>query len=462
MQDRYDLYFREHQQEMIDTLRTLVKYPSVRGVSSTNAPFGEACADVLNTFLEISSCYGFKTKNIDSYAGTVEYGDNIRLGILGHLDVVPVGNNWTYPPFDVTQKDGALYGRGTIDDKGPTVAALFAMRAIKDLNIPLSYGVRLIAGCAEETGSEDMEYYTEKEAFPELLFTPDSQFPLINTEKGRVHGIISAPIAMTAAPCCVLSIKAGQVFNAVPDTATAVLRGFTEQEIRHVIDHTGTHGLSFSFEETEDGLTFVVHGKAAHGSTPEEGINALTGLIKILSLLPLDGCDSTQYIHALNHLFAHGETNGEHVGIACEDEISGALTLAFCCFELNDTSCTGHLDIRFPLCTNKETIMDTFRSHCTPYGFEVCCTGVEPHHVPEDSDFVQTLLSVYANVTGLDAKPIATGGGTYVHDTENGVAFGAEFPGDENNMHGADEHIDIEKWIQSAVIYAHAIETLCA
>lgn len=461
MQDNYDLYMREHQQEMIDALRTLVKHPSVRGVSSQNAPFGKPTADVLHAYLDLAESYGFHVKNYDNFAGTAEYGDHVELGILSHLDVVPTGNGWTFPPFDVTEQDGFLYGRGVIDDKGPTIAALFALRAIKDMQIPLKKGVRLIVGCAEETDQEDMDYYTDKESFPPMLFTPDADFPLINIEKGRVHATLSSYLSLTAAPCTVLAIEAGEVVNAVPDKATATLRGFSTQDVKNVIDHLGTHGLSFEFEEKESLLHITVHGKSAHASTPETGVNALTGLLMILNALPLDGCDSADTIKALATLFPFKETDGSHAGVACEDEKSGALTLALTCLKMDDDECIGHLDIRFPLCTTKDDVIYKLRELGEQHHFEVSCTGAEPHYVSENSDFVQTLLRTYTEVTGEPALPISTGGGTYVHGTENGVAFGAEFPGDDNHMHGADERIEIEKWIQTAVIYAHAIENLC-
>ncbi|MBR3289310.1 MAG: M20/M25/M40 family metallo-hydrolase, partial [Clostridia bacterium] len=175
----FETYIGAHRQEMINALRTLVQYPSVRGASLLGAPFGQPAADALQAYLKMADAAGLRTRNVDGYVGVAEWGDDPALGILSHLDVVPAGDGWTMPPFDLTERDGVLYGRGVIDDKGPTVAALFALRAVIECGVPLKRGVRLIVGCAEETGSEDIEYYAAQESFPPMVFTPDGNFPVI-------------------------------------------------------------------------------------------------------------------------------------------------------------------------------------------------------------------------------------------------------------------------------------------
>lgn len=71
-------------------------------------------------------------------------------------------------------------------------------------------------------------------------------------------------------------------------------------------------------------------------------------------------------------------------------------------------------------------------------GFRIdSCEGSEPHCTDENSEFVQSLLRVYERVTGDKGRCIAIGGGTYVHEIEGGVAFGAEFPNEDGNMHSS-------------------------
>ncbi len=461
MIDQYDQYIREHLQEMKETLRSLVQCPSVRGASSSGAPFGKDAADALQVFLDTAQSLGFETKNVDGYVGTVQLGDDPQLGILCHLDVVPAGNGWSVPPFDVTEQDGFLLGRGVIDDKGPAVAALYALKAVSESGIPLS-GVRIIAGCDEENDHSDIDYYLQQESFPPMLFTPDADFPLINIEKGRVHATLSTRLEPTAAPRAILSLDAGEAVNAVPDKAVGVIRGFDAEEVRSYIDKTPLEGISFEIEPEDDYLRITAHGKSAHASTPEQGINALTGLLTLLDAMPIGCSDDTDCIHGLCTLFPFGETDGTDAGVGCADEESGALTLAFSRIRMDEDQCVAEVDIRFPICRTKHDIFRTLSKSAERFGLDVTYTGADPHYVPTTSFLVKTLLGVYEEVTGDPGKPLAIGGGTYVHGYEGGVAFGAEFPGDDNHMHGADERLNIENWIETAVIYARAIEKLCS
>lgn len=457
----FETYIGAHRQEMIDALRTLVQYPSVRGASLSGAPFGQPAADALRAYLAMAEAAGLRTRNVDGYVGVAEWGDDPALGILSHLDVVPAGDGWTMPPFDLTERDGFLYGRGGIDDKGPTVAALFALRAVIECGVPLKRGVRLIVGCAEETGSEDLAYYAAREAFPPMVFTPDGDFPVITIEKGHVFAALTAAFERANAPRAITTITADGPINAVPGTATARLRGFDADDLRPLAE-------AFSADPAHPTLTLAHHGdeievsaqgRAAHASTPDLGVNALTGLLTWLTVLPLTPTPAHDALCALTRLFPHGETDGTAAGLACRDDESGALTLAFSRLTFSETELTAEADIRFPLCRTLAEVTDTLTASAD--GFAVKVDGVEPHHVPADSPFVQTLLEVYEQVTGERGEPLAIGGGTYVHEIPGGVAFGAEFPGDDNRMHGADERLSLARLEQMTLIYAHAIARLC-
>ena len=175
-----------YKEQMLSDLAELVAVPSVSAEPDGDAPFGNECRNVLDKFLSIAQKLGFDTVNYDNHAGSAQLGSGKpELGILGHLDVVPVtADDWATPPFTMTIKDGKAFGRGTIDDKGPTVAALYAMKAVQDAGL-LNKPVRLIVGCSEETGSElDIEHYMKCAEMPPMVFTPDAEFPLINGEKG--------------------------------------------------------------------------------------------------------------------------------------------------------------------------------------------------------------------------------------------------------------------------------------
>ncbi|MBR3289586.1 MAG: Sapep family Mn(2+)-dependent dipeptidase, partial [Clostridia bacterium] len=365
--------------------------------------------------------------------------------------------------FDLTERDGVLYGRGVIDDKGPTVAALFALRAVIECGCPLRRGVRLIVGCAEETGSEDIAYYAARESFPPMVFTPDGDFPVITIEKGHAFPTLTAHFEKADAPRAVIGVTADGPVNAVPGTATARLRGFDIETLRPLAEAFSADPAHPALTLAPDGgdLLVTAKGRAAHASTPEMGVNALTGLLAWLTALPLTPTPAHAALHELTRLFPHGETDGAAAGLACRDDESGALTLAFSRLRFSETELVAETDIRFPVCRTLRQVTDALQAAAASAGLTAQVEGVEPHHVNADSPFVQTLLGVYEQVTGEPGKPLAIGGGTYVHGIPGGVAFGAEFPGDDNRMHGADERLSLARLEQMTLIYAHAIARLC-
>lgn len=462
VQDKINDFLDSKQDEMIEALRSLVQIPSYRMPEEPGMPFGKGPAQCLGKALELAKKLGFTVRNIDNYVGTADLDDKEpELGILGHLDVVPEGTDWKYPPYECVVDGTDIYGRGTIDDKGPVVAALYAMYALKELGIPLKKGVRCIMGTDEECGSSDLAYYTKKEALPDMLFTPDGSYPIINIEKGRVQGAFAAEYAVSDCTPKIVSVHGGQTVNAVPERAQAVVQGFSKEQISDYISKVDT-GVSFTVEETDQGVAIYAKGKSGHASTPELGVNALTGLLTLLTQMPFADCEEFTKLKNIISVFPHGETDGTHANAAVSDELSGALTLAFSVFHCENGKIEGNFDIRFPISYSVADIKGRLISVLEKNGFALTGSAdAEPHHVDENSEFIQKLLKVYEEQTGEKGHCVAIGGGTYVHDTVGGVAFGAEFPGEENNMHGANEHISIESFMKNAKIFAHAIAEIC-
>lgn len=416
---------------MTALLSELVAIPSVQGKREEGAPFGKEPARALGTMLKRCKEYGFIVENTDNYAGSADINElSPELAVLTHLDVVPVGTGWTGNPFTLkyVPENDKLIGRGTIDDKGPAVAALFAARAIKELGLPLKKGIRLIFGTNEENGSADLAYYREKHSLPKMVFTPDGEYPLINAEKGMLRVHFSSDFFDGE----ISEIQAGTVINAVPQFCTVIIDGVGVAKEKAVYD-----------------------GVPAHASTPELGENAIT--------MFLDGYSGENLLLLnLAQLFPHGETDGKSCGLGFSDEISGKMTCVFSLLNAEKGRIKGAVDIRFPLDRKKAEISRIICDKLTEAGFEIdSCEGVEPHRTDENSEFVQTLLRVYERVTGDVGRCIAIGGGTYVHDIDGGVAFGAEFPGRNNNMHSPDEYITTEELLQNAEIMAEAMAELC-
>lgn len=445
---------------MVFDLQKLIQIPSCNKPPQDGMPYGEEVAKCLNELLKMATDMGFKTKNFDNYIGTIELGENPQLGILCHLDVVAEGKGWTYPPFSGHVVDGKLFGRGAMDDKGPAVAVLYALKAIKELNIHLKSGVRFIVGCDEECGSSDLEYYKTKEEFPPMVFTPDGSYPIINIEKGQCRVCFKACFEENKNSKRILSFKGGHTINAVPVNATATICGISLDVVNKTIKKLDLDA-QFTVIEKNSMIEIDVVGKGAHASTPQLGINAITALIKLLSSLPFDDSIDFDMIKSLNTILPHGDYLGKNINVNFSDKKSGDLTLAFSIFSLSKNELEGHIDIRFPVCTSLDELKSILTKEFAKHSINVDdIYGENPHQTSEDSEFVQTLLQVYEEQTGLKGECLAIGGGTYVHDIEGGVAFGAEFPNQEHNMHGADEFIEIETLTKNAKIFAHSIVAL--
>lgn len=422
-------YIESNKDNMIALLRELVAVPSVQGETEEGYPFGREPAHALEIMLNRCVEAGFAVENVENYAGSADLNElEPELAILAHLDVVPVGDGWSNPPFELTQVGNKLVGRGTIDDKGPAVAAFFAAKAVRELNIPLKKGVRLIFGTNEENGSADLAYYRSKRKMPPMVFTPDGEYPVINAEKGMLRVYFSTVFNNG-------TIKAGEVINAVPQLC--------EYDIR--LEENGDVSMNYG----------KMKGVSAHASTPEKGENAITKFLTFNNY-------GVPVLKALGELFPHGELNGKSCGLGFSDPVSGNMTCVLSMLNTReDRLCCG-IDIRFPLDRKKSEISSIICEKLQAAGFEIdSCEGVEPHCTDENSTFVQTLLKTYERVTGEKGRCIAIGGGTYVHEIEGGVAFGAEFPGENNNMHSPDEFITVEKLLKNAEIMAEAIVEIC-
>ena len=424
-------YLEAHKQEMIDLLAELVAIPSIQGKAEEGAPFGKEPARALEVMLKKCEEAGFKVDNVENYAGSADINDlPAELAVLAHLDVVPVGSGWTTDPFVLRYEPDTdkLVGRGAIDDKGPAVAAFFAARAVKELGLPLKKGIRLIFGTNEENGSADLAYYRKKRELPPMVFTPDGDYPLINAEKGMLRVYFSSDFDDEE----ILEIQAGTVINAVPQFCT----------------------VTMDSDEGEP-VEAVYEGVSAHASTPEKGENAITQFLDSYS-------GENMLLCGLAELFPHGEFNGKNCGLGFRDEISGDMTCVLSMLNTENGRIYGGIDIRFPLDRKKAEIGGIICDALESAGFTVdSCEGVEPHCTDENSTFVQTLLKTYERVTGDKGRCIAIGGGTYVHEIEGGVAFGAEFPNEDGHMHSPDEFITVANLLKNAEIMAESIAELC-
>lgn len=456
MENKIQEFICSNEREIVRNLAELVAIPSVKGEPCKDAPFGKEPKDALLKMRAFCDEMGFKTTIYGDAVLCADYGEDIELGILAHLDVVPVQeSNWKTNPFELVERDGVLYGRGTIDDKGPAVASLWALKAVKELGIPLKKGVRLIFGTDEENGSEDLEIYKKHDKFPPNVFTPDGSFPVINIEKGMLRLSFSGTLGGNFS----IEFRGGNIPNAVADKAKTILRGVSADKANSLIEPPveGEPSPRFTVSERGNGVLISCDGKAAHASTPETGINAVTALLPLVSRLM-----NEEILSGLTELFPFGETDGAALGLKCADE-SRALTCVLSTLTIVPSGeMSGTVDIRFPTCTDLESVKGKVFSALEKIGLKCeVILGDEPHIVSEESEFVQKLLSVYERVEGEKGNCIAIGGGTYVHNIPGGVAFGAERGETDYHMHGDNEFITVDELLKDAVLYANAIIEIC-
>ena len=463
MNEKIKKFTESHIDELKADITELCAIPSVLADADGDAPFGAECKKALLSAGDICEKYGFKTTNYDNYCVAADFDTTLpkHLDMLGHTDVVPAGEGWTVTePFKVIEKDGRLYGRGTSDDKGPVLCALYAMRAIKESGIPLKKNVRLILGSDEETGSIDITKYYAKEPEADLTFSPDAEFPLINIEKGQFRGTFKAEATVTGNGVELISLDAGVALNAVPNRCRMEFSGTDKKTLETACEKLKKE-IPVDYEIADDTHVLII-GESAHASTPEAGVNAGLAGITLLNYLPLEDTKRNTLLKKVLELFPYGVYDGSGLGIAMTDKEGLSLSATLDLFSVDKDGMSFSFDSRSPLNADDDNCLNVARSKCENAGFTFETPGiVPPHYVPSDSDFVKNLLAAYEDVTGLEGKAIGIGGGTYVHDIKNGVAFGAVLPDIDTHMHGADEFIDIDNLKIAVEVYAEAILRIC-
>lgn len=459
-----DELISSYKDEMVDMLKDLVSIKSVYSDPKPDKPFGDGVYEALQYFLNAGRRFGFGVKNVDGYAGHVQYGDgDDPIGILAHLDVVPEGTGWTKPPFEAVVEDDAIYGRGTSDDKGPAVAALFAMRAVKEAGIALDRPVRLILGCNEENDWKCVKYYSQHEHMPQEGFSPDAMYPLVNREKGLLALAMNADFSGYGSTDVILeSMIGGNRVNMVPGSCCCVLKGPSDklEAMRAKLDGF-KYKDEFSIIMQIDGQGRGViesSGKVAHGSRPEDGKNAIGAMLLWLKEL---GLNNPFFVFLADYIGL--DYSGKGFNINFSDELSGPLTLNLGLIEASQDKGKAVIDIRYPITSALDDILNNIKAKTDPQGIKIeVLNHMEPHYVHEDSSLVKKLLKAYGDVTGQPGYTLSMGGATYARAMERGVAFGAVFPGQPDLAHQADEHIAVDALIRNAAIYAHAIYELCA
>lgn len=452
-------YIIANEDEMIKDLGEMIKIPSkLQGYDDPQYPFGKNVDDALNKFLEIGKKLGFRTKNIDKYCGYIEFGEGEELvGIVGHLDVVPEGEGWTYPPFELTIDKDKLYGRGTTDDKGPMIASLYAMKAVME-NTVVHKRVRLIIGLNEENSWKCINYYKKHEEAPTVGFSPDADFPCIYAEKALLTIYTSGTyVEDDKIKIKEIDCKNNRV-NVVPKYCSVKLEvDFKiEDEVKEFLLEKVSENIAFTKMQNE--FYIETTGIQAHAAHPELGKNAISEMVMLLNEL-FNRYNVEENTIKLLAKKIRKETNGESLGISHKNSELGGLTLNLAQLKFEDGKIKSGMNLRIPGDQDIEKIKNTVEKELE--GIEIKYSGENKAlYIPKDNELVQKLCRIYNEYTGEKREPLAIGGATFARAFKNCVSFGAIKPGEPDMCHQVNEYIKYKDLIDACCMYAIAIYEL--
>lgn len=467
-QNEISAFVHAHREEYLADLKELIAIPSVSEelVGATEEmPFGSYSSEALDKMLELCRRYGLATRTIGKVIGIAEFGTGEReLDIVAHLDVQPAGPGWETDPFALTLCGDTAYGRGVSDDKGPALAALYAVRALRELGLTLGKKVRLVFGTGEEYAIQDIHYYTDVESAPPFMFTPDHTFPVVNTHKASYSCTITKELPVQEVACGVVSLVSGDNRGAVPAESTMLLRGVKMTALNAAVDRVSAQtGLSFSIvprggEEVEVGCV----GVSTHAVKADHGKSALTAMLALAAELPLPDTEGSRTLHRLAALFPHGDVAGRACGLYCEDEASGGSLYNIGIFRYDGQKIYAQQRATLPACCTEEAYPAFFRAVLEKEGYSVTQESFSAgRHIPLTDPYVNKLLHSYECHMGEKAFGIAAGGGCYADYFPHGVAFGCEPYGVDTKMHGAQEWISVEHMMKTTCVYAQSILEIC-
>ncbi len=464
--NKLDSKIESYRDDIISTLQGLLKIKSVEQTSRPGMPFGPGVNEALEYILECGTKNGLNAKNVDGYAGHLELGKGPKMAAsLCHLDVVPAGDGWDYEPFAGTVENGKIYGRGSVDNKGPAVIMLYVLKALKETNFSLNKKMRVIYGTNEESGWGGINYYLDKEQIPDMAFSPDANFPVIHAEKGILVFEVKKTFSAVSenketGRLKIKKIQGGNAHNMVPDYCEAHLETNIADELKRNIERKIEESkFKLEIEKTDDkNLLLKSYGVSAHGSTPEEGTNAVSCLMVFLNSLITE--KKINEIENFVQFYAQKiglDDFGENINCYFEDDVSGKLKFNPGIIELNEKEVSLKINIRYPVTYSDSDILNRIEKEIAEFDLNLNVNlHYEPLYFQLDDPLIKTLNDVYNQVTGDDLTPIAIGGGTYARAIDNAAAFGPLFPGRKQLAHRKNEYIAIDDLIQAAKIYARA------
>jgi len=451
----------DEREKIISSLQDLVKIISIQQEGSEGMPFGKEMNDALVYVLDLAENMGFHVKMLDGYCGYVEYGEeDLYIGVFSHVDICSAGDMWAVPPFEGRIIDNKIYGRGTMDNKGPLIAALYALKAVKESGRKLNKKVRLIIGTDEERYFKDMAHYLQIEKPPIAGFTLDGHFPVVYAEKGLAMLEYRGDFPQNDDERIVY-LKGGTVENTVPGYCEAFLSTNRPEEIVTSLSKFAIENRhNMSARIVENGVVIESYGMETHSMALEMGINSICPMISFLYRIGFGKGQVRGLITFLNDYLGH-DIYGEKLGVDYSDSFSGKLTINFGIIEFDGENAVIRLDIRYPVTCDFVETLERLKHIFDSNGFkEYERSYWDPVYFPKEHFLIEALLKAYRQVTKDKSEPIVSGSGSYSKVIPNVAAFGAIFPGGNQAWHRVNEYIEIDSLIKMTEIYAHAIYEL--
>ena len=450
-------FIRKNRENLINDLSKFVAVPSVSGKAHSCGIFGKPVADAFDVLSSAAKALGLETENL-GYALKISVGsgDETFL-VVAHGDVVPAGDGWTKPPYELTRENGVLYGRGVLDDKGAAVAAMYSLAAVKNSGKEPKMKVSLVVGGDEECGMEDMHMYVKDHGLPDYALTPDASFPVTNAELGYIFGKFALKNIAEKGNIRLKRINGGRAVNCVAEKCECEI--CADKDVADYISSLSNTLLEPEIKYDGNTVTVLCRGISAHGSVPEKGRSAVLDMLSLLEKTYAKfGCENS--FLAFTEKYIKG-TDGAALGINCRDEFSGALSVNFgiCAYENGCAEIS--VDSRVPISVNAfdtvEKLKKTAAENSAEYTPDRTGNGIR---IAEDSPFMRSVAKSYEKVTGRPCGFVCERGSTYAKAFDGKcVAFG---PADESdktvcgNMHGPDEFITEEALLTLAEVYAHS------
>lgn len=460
MENEINVLIDSLKDELLEETQKVIRIKSIEDQARPGMPFGAGVNDALVSTLNLGERLGFKTGNVDGYMGYIDWGaGDETVGVLGHLDIVPEGDGWRHDPYGGEISDGKLFGRGTLDDKGPIMAAIYGMYALKMSGFEPAKKIRILLGTNEESGCGEIEHYIAKEGKVDIGFTPDGYFPVIFAEKGIM--LFNITKEFKDKNDILTYIKGGHRPNMVPDYCEAGINIENKEGIMRKADaFSKSNNCEVTYEVKDELLILKSVGISAHGSTPEFGKNAIMQLLSFINSIDILNGEIGETIKFLVESIGM-ETNGKTFGVYLHDDVSGDMTFNVGTIDMNEHMISLSLNLRYPVTFKLEDVTVPFDNKIINTGFKIQgLINQSPLYFPKDHKLIKALSKVYEDETGQKAEPLAIGGGTYAKEMPNIVAFGPIFPGKPDLDHQANEYIEVEDLMKITKIYAHAIMEL--